>query len=137
MGDDKIKIFLFAGLLFMAWGGYKASTAIYTSISWNETRGTIVDFERNTWSCGKGVSECYSIVVGYHVNQDYFTVTGDKNYRDQPRKLHGKEVIVYYSPDDPHQAILGGEFSPLNISILKFLIGCVLIIIYWFIKKRA
>lgn len=134
--ENKFKMFFIGALLFTLWGVYKIGLATYTSIAWINTQGVIVDFDRNTWSCGKGVSECYSLIVGYHANNDYFTITGDKKFRNQPRELHGETVSVYYSPDNPQQAVLGGEYGPLRYGIISFLVGLVMLLISWFFSKR-
>ncbi len=52
--------------------------ATYYSINWDKTEGVVVDFERHTMACGKGVGECYSLLVAYHVGNNYFVSNGSE-----------------------------------------------------------
>lgn len=111
--------------------------ASYTAITWNKAEGIIVDFERNTWSCGKGVGECYSLIAGYHADKDYYTVTSDKKFNyNKPKYLLDKKVIIYYSPVNPAEATFGGEYGPMNGGIILFLVGIVIFLVLWFMHKR-
>lgn len=119
------------------WGGYNVGKASWTALTWEKAEGTIVDFEHNTWSCGKGVSQCYSLIAGYHVGKDYYTAVSDRRYNNNmPRHPGGKQVVIYYSARNPSEAIFGGEYGP-NGGIFALLIGGAILGWFWWSKKSV
>ena len=137
MNPTNIKVIFIGAIIFVLWGGYKIAMASYTAMTWEKTEGTIVDFERNTWTCGKGVSECYNLIAGYHAGNDYYTVLSDKKYsRHKPSHLLDAKVVIYYSPLNPAEAVLGGEYGPMNGGIILFLIGLGVLLVFWFVRKK-
>ncbi|MBM2830352.1 MAG: hypothetical protein HW411_1142 [Gammaproteobacteria bacterium] len=137
MSPTNIKVIFLAAIVFVLWGGYKIAKVSYTAIVWQKTEGTIVDLERNTWSCGKGVSKCFSPIAGYHANNDYFTVVSEKKFnRDEPKHLIGNKVVIYYSSANPAEAVLGGEYGPMSGGIIMFLLGTAILIGFWFAKIK-
>ena len=138
MDKNKITILLFLAILFVAWGGYKIARATYIAISWEKTQGTIVDFERNTWSCGKGVGTCYTLVAGYHAGNNYYTVMSEKKFNyNKPSHLLEKKIDIYYYPLNPAEATFGGEYGSMSGGIILFVVGMVLLVVFWFIRKKA
>ena len=137
MNPTNIKIIFFAAIIAVLWGGYEIVKSSYTAMTWEKTEGTIVDFERNTWSCGKGVSRCFTPIVGYHVRDNYYTTLAIKKFNNnEPKHLTGNKVVIYYSPLNPAEAVLGGEYGPMNRGILLFIIGSVVLLVFWFLRKR-
>lgn len=138
MTQANIKTIFWGAVFATLWGGYNIGKSVYTSFAWDKTEGIVVDYERNTWSCGKSVSECYSLVVGYHTaDKNYFTTTSKKKYNyDPPKHLLDKKVDVYYSPAVPSEAILGGSYGPMNYGIIIFLIGAIVLFIFWVRSKK-
>ncbi len=137
MTQDKVKVLLGLSLFFIAWGSYYISKSIYTSMAWNSTQGRIVDFVPHTFSCGKGVSKCFTLLIGYHVNQQYYTIESDKSFtRNAPKHLAGDEVTVYYPDDQPFAGIAGGEYGPGSGGQLLLLFGIVLFIVWIFARKQ-
>lgn len=97
----------------------------------------MVDFERHTMTCGKGVGECYSLLIGYHAGNDYFVTASNKKYsRNKPMHLAERKVAVYYSPDDTSEAILGGEYGPFNYGLYGILGGMVMMFVSWIAGKN-
>lgn len=137
MSPANIKAIFIAALIALVWGGYGIARATYTAISWEKTEGTFVDLEQSTWSCGKGVQRCFMPIAGYHANNDYFTVVSDKKFnRDEPKFLIGNKVDVYYNPNHPAEAVLGGDYGPMNKGIFMFIFGSVVLLIFWFMRKK-
>jgi hypothetical protein len=123
--------------VFCYGGGYDVSRATYYSISWDEAEGTVVDFERHVMTCGKGVGECYSLLVGYHAGNDYFVTNGNKTFsRDKPMHLLEKKVVVYYSPENASEVILGGEYGPFRNGVTAIFIGVFVLFLYWLVRNR-
>jgi hypothetical protein len=88
-------------------------------------------------SCGKGVGECYSLVVGYHAEDNYFTTNSIKKFsRNKPNHLCEQKVVVYYSPVDNGEAILGGEYVPYRNGLIIFFTGAVVLFLFWIFRKR-
>lgn len=137
ISSGNIKVIFIGAICFVLWGGYNIAKASYTAISWTKAEGTVVDFERHTWSCGKNIGECYSLIVGYYAGKDYYTINSDKKFNnDMPKHLTGSKIPVYYSPSIPSDALLGGSYGPMNKGIILFLVGCVVLFIFWVIKQR-
>ncbi len=138
MSQTNIRIVFIAAIVAVLWGGYEIAKATYTAMAWEKVEGTIVDLEHRTWSCGKGVRQCFVPIIGYHVSEEYYTVLAEKKFnRDEPKHLVGSKVDVYYSSHNPADATLGGEYGPMNHGILIFLIGTVVLIIFWFMRGRS
>jgi hypothetical protein len=136
VSSNNIKILFFGGICALFWGGYNVTMATLYSFNWNETEGTVVDFERHTMTCGKGVGECYSLLIGYHAGNDYFVTASNKKYsRNKPMHLAERKVAVYYSPDDTSEAILGGEYGPFNYGLYGILGGMVMMFVSWIAGK--
>ena len=120
------------------WGGYKVANAAYIATTWEKAEGTIVDLERHTWTCGKGVGECYSLVAGYHAGKDYFTVSSVKKYnRNKPMHMMDKNMTIYYSPANPSVAVFSGSHGPLGYGIGLFIGGLVVLLIFRVFRNRA
>lgn len=137
MSQSNIRVIFFGAIIAVIWGGYEILMTSYTAFTWGKTEGTIVDFERSVWSCGKGVSQCFRPIAGYHVRDNYYTVVAKKSFSNhEPNHLSGEKVVVYYSPLNPSEAYLGGQYGPLNHGIIIFLIGVVVLIIFWFVQKK-
>ncbi len=134
--QDKVKMLLILAIFFSTWGTYKVGKAAYIAIAWEKTEGVVVDLPRHTWRCGKGSSECYTINVGFKVNEEFFTVDSDKIYPDPPEQFRNKKVTVYYSADDPWQAALGGTYGSTDGGIIFLLAGSVMFIIWIFAKPK-
>jgi hypothetical protein len=134
---SNIKVIFIGAICFVLWGGYNIGKASYTALSWAKTEGTVVDFEHNTWSCGKGVGTCYQLIVGYYAGKTYYTVNSDKKFNhDMPTHLQDTKVTVYYSPANPAEAVLGGSYGPMNYGIILFLIGVIVLFIFWVKRER-
>ncbi len=134
---QNIKIIFIGAICAVLWGGYNLARASFYSINWNEAEGTIVDFERHVMTCGKGVGECYSLIVGYHAGDNYFVTDSVKKFsHNQPRHLLDQKVVVYYSPDNNAEAILGGEYGPYRYGLIIFFIGIVVLFLFWIFRKR-
>ena len=137
MSPANVKTVFYAAIFAVLWGGYNIAKSVYTYTAWEEVQGTVVDFERNTWSCGKSVGECYSLMVGYHAGKDYFTTFSKKKYNyDPPTHLMDEKISVYYSPGNPSEAILGDGYGPMNYGIIIFLIGTLVLFIFCFINNN-
>lgn len=137
MNPTNMKVLFFGAIIMVLWGGYKISKASYTALAWDKVDGTIVDMERSTWSCGKGVSRCFTPIAGYHVRDNYYTLLADKKFNNtEPKHLVGSKVAVYYSPLNPADAVLGGEYGPMNGGIIIFLLGAVILAVFWFVHRR-
>ncbi len=137
MSPANIKVVFIGAICFVIWGGYNIAKVVYTSANWEKTEGIIVDIERHSMSCGKGVGECYSLIVGYHANKNYFTVNSKKKFnRDKPTHLLEESVEVYYSPSDPSDSIISGKYGPQNYGIILFLIGSVVLFVFWVKRKK-
>lgn len=137
MSPGNIKVVFIGAICFVLWGGYNIGKASYIAVTWTKTEGTVVDFERYTWKCGKLSSECYTLIVGYQADKASFTVTSDKKFNsNKPVHFLKNKVPVYYSPSNPVDAILGGSYGPLGNGVILFLVGCVVLIILWVIRKR-
>jgi hypothetical protein len=134
---QNIKVLFIGAICAVLWGGYTLSNAVYYSVNWTETQGTVVDFERHVMTCGKGVSECYSLLVGYHAGDEYYVTDSVKKFsRNQSRHLLDQKVVVYYSPDNNAEAILVGEYGPYRYGLIIFLIGAVVLFLFWMFRKR-
>ena len=137
MNPTNVKVVFIAAIAAVLWGGYEIVKTTYTAFAWEKTEGTIVDFEHNVWSCGKGISRCFTPIAGYHVRDNYYTVLARKNYNhNEPKHLSGNKVVVYYSPLDPADAHLGGEYGPMNHGIIIFIIGIIVLLIFWFMREK-
>jgi hypothetical protein len=66
--SQNIKMLFIGGICGLIWGGYNVAMATYYSFNWHKTQGIVVDFERHSMTCGQGVGECYSLLVGYHTD---------------------------------------------------------------------
>lgn len=136
--NQNMAILFITAIALVAWGGYKVANATYIASTWEKTKGTIVDMERHTWACGKGVSECYSLIAGYHAGKDYFTVSSVKKFsRDKPVQMMDKMMTIYYSPTNPSEAVFSGSYGPLGYGIALFIGGLVALLILWVFRKHA
>jgi hypothetical protein len=137
MSPTNVKVVFIGAIAFVLWGGYSIAKASYTAIAWNKTEGTIVDLERNVWTCGKGVSECYNLIAGYHARNNYYTVLSDKKFsRNKPSHLLDTKVVIYYDPLNPAEAVLGGEYGPMSGGIILFIVGLIVLLIFWYFWKK-
>ena len=137
MNPANIKIVFIAAIGFVLWGGYRVAESAYIAMTWDKTEGKVSGFERHVMSCGKGVGECYSLVVSYAVNGRTYTTGSVKKYdRSKPSRLLNTAAVVYYSPVNPQDAILGGAYGPLRYGIWLFIIGSVVLLVFWVVKKR-
>lgn len=134
--QDKVKMLLILAIVFSVWGTYKTGKAAYVAMAWEKTEGTVVDTPRHTWRCGKGVSECYTINVGYYANNNFITIDSDKTFSDEPRHLLDKKVTVYYSSTDPYNAALGGEYGSMNGGIIFIFVGIFMFFAWLFMRKE-
>lgn len=137
---DKSKLFtlLLVAFFFVAWGGYKVAKASYIAVTWEKTQGTIVDFEKNTWTCGKGVGTCYTLIAGYHAGKNFYTTPSDKKFNyNKPTHLMHNKVDIYYDPHNPADATFAGEYGSINGGIILVLVGIALLIIFWFLNKKT
>ena len=138
ISPTNIKIIFVMAIVAVCWGAYNMARAAYTAISWEKTEGTVVDFERNVWSCGKGVSECYELVVGYHVRGNYYTVLSTRRYNgSKPSHMSGRRLELYYSPANPREAILAGSYGPMEGGLIIFLFGAAVLAVFWFRREKA
>lgn len=136
MPKDKVKLLLLISLLFICWGGYNVSKAIYTSLAWEKTNGIVVDILQHTFSCGKGVSRCYTLLAGFHVNKDYYTVESDSKYsHNEPKHLNGIKVDVYYPQGQPESAIMGGDYGPGDGGTNLLFVGLIMLVIWFFMRN--
>ncbi len=138
MSPANIKVIFIGAVCFVLWGGYNIAKSSYTAFTWTKTEGTVVDFERNVWSCGKGIGECYTLIVGYQVGGNSFTANSNTKFNHiEPTYLLKQKFDVYYSSGNPANAILGGSYGPMRHGIWLFIIGCVVLFIFWLKRKRA
>ena len=136
MNQTNLAVMFIAAICATLWGGYKISKASYTALAWEKTEGTVIDFERKTWTCGKGVSECYDIIVGYHAGENNYTIHSDTSVsRNKPTQLLNTSITVYYKPTNPSEAVLTGKYGTLGHGITVFILGIVFLIISWFVRK--
>ena len=134
---ENIKVIFIGAIVATLWGGYNIAKSIYVSFTWEQTQGVVVDFEKNVWSCGKNIGECYELIVGYHAGKDYFTVNSKKKFNyDPPKHLMHEKVTVYYTPENPAEAILGDGYGPMNYGKILFFIGIGVLFIFWIVRKR-
>lgn len=133
--QDKIKMLLFVAIVLTAMGIYKTGKATYVALAWEKTEGTVVDTPRHTWRCGKGVSECYTINVGFYANNNFITVDSEKTFTNAPGHLLDEKVTVYYSAEDPFNAELGGEYGSKTAGIIFLIVGILLFFAWKFMKK--
>ena len=137
MSSTNIKVVFIAAIGMVLWGGYSVVNSTYIALTWDKVEGTVIDFERHTWSCGKGIGECYALVVGYEANGQAFTTTSVKKYsRSKPSQLLKSPATVYYSSLNPGEAILGGAYGPMRKGIWLLIIGTVILVVFWVVKKR-
>ena len=135
---QNIAILFIGSIAMIAWGGYKVANAAYIATTWDKAEGTIVDLERHTWKCGKGVGECYTLVAGYHAGKDYFTVSSNKKYnRNKPEHMLDKKMTIYYSPINPTEAVFSGSHGPLGYGLGLFIGGLVLLFVSWIARNSA
>lgn len=139
MNPANIKIVFIAAICFVLWGGYNVAKSSYVAITWTKAEGTVVDFEKNVWSCGKGIGECYNLIVGYHdSHKNYYTVNSKKNFNyDPPKHLMDQKIDVYYRPSKPAESVLGSGYGPMQYGTIMFLLGCVILFIFWVVKKKS
>jgi len=134
---ENIKVIFVGAIIAVLLGSYYISKSIYTSIAWTKTEGIVIDFERHSMTCGKSVGECYTLIVGYHVDNKYYTATSKKKFsRNKPTHLLDEKLGLYYSPENPSKAILSGAYGPKNYGVILFLIGTVVLFIFWIVRKR-
>ena len=137
MNSSNIKILFIGAICLALFGGYSVARASYIAMTWNEADGEVIDFEKHTFSCGKGVGECYGIIVGYLANGQAFTASSVKKFNNsKPSHLLHNKITVYYSPDNPGEAILGGEFGPMRNGMWLFIFGSVVLVIFWVVWKK-
>ena len=127
---------LFLAIFLTALGSYKVGKAAYITIAWEKTEGTVVDTPRHTWRCGRGVSECYTINVGYYANKNFLTIDSEKTFSDAPRHLLDDKVTVYYSSSDPYNAALGGQYGSMSGGIIFFIFGILMLFAWLFMRKN-
>ena len=138
MGSTKMKVLFVCAIGLVLYGGYSVTRAAYLTFSWNETEGEVVDFERDTFSCGKGVNQCYALVVSYMAGDHAYRTTSVRKFDYMaPVELLNSGVTVYYSPANPADAILGGAYGPMRYGIWLFLFGVVMLVILWVVKKKS
>ena len=136
MNKTNIKILFVAAILAIIYGSYTIAKTVYVKTAWDEVEGVVVGFERNTWSCGKGIGECYSLVIGYKVNNKTFSINSDKKWNyDPPEHLLKDKVSIYYSPSNPNEAIVGSGFGTNGFFLILF--GSIVLIFFWFARKRG
>ncbi len=137
MPKENIKVVFFGAIIAVILGGYYISKSIYTSVAWTKSEGIVIDFERHSMTCGKGVGECYSLIVGYPVDKNHYTVTSKSKFsHDKPDHLLDKKLKLHYSPNNPADAVLSGAYGPKNYGIILFLVGAVVLFIFWVVRKR-
>lgn len=137
MSSINIKVVFVGAICFVLWGGYNIAKASYTAINWEKAEGTVIDFERNTWSCGKNIGKCFALIVGYNTDKGSFTVISDKKFNyTKPTHLLKDTVVVYYSPTNHADATLGGSYGPMGRGIIVLIVGLVVLFIYWVVSKR-
>lgn len=133
-----IRIIFLAAAAAVIWGGYNICKVSYIALAWSRTEGVVVDFNRSVWSCGKGISECYALIAGYHVGDDYYTAISDRRFNNsRPAHLSGEKVVIYYSPSNPAEAVFGGDYGPKNGGITIFLIGAAVLTYFRWSKKNV
>ena len=131
-------IFLAAVAAAVIWGGYNVCKVSYVALAWNKTEGVVVDFDCSVWSCGKGIPECYSLIAGYHVGNEYFTAISDRRFNNnRPAHLSGEKVVIYYSPSNPAEAVFGGDYGPMKGGATIFLIGAAVLAWFWWSKRSV
>lgn len=137
MSSTNAKIIFVMAIGMVLWGGFNFAKAGYTSFAWTKTEGKVIDFEHNVWSCGKGVGECYSLIIGYKAGNKPLTVISKKKFNyDKPTHLLNKQVTVYYSPSNPADAVISGSYGSGQYGVILFLIGVVILFVFWIINKR-
>ena len=134
--QDKVKMLLILAVVFSIMGIYKVGKSAYVAMAWEKTEGTVVDTPRHTWRCGKGISECYTINVGYYANKHFLTIDSEKTFSDAPRHLLDEKVTVYYSANEPHKAMLGGSYGSKSGGIIALIVGTLMFIIWIFVKPK-
>ena len=137
MNSSNLKVLFVAAIGFVLWGGYRVADSAYITMTWDRADGKVTGFERHVMSCGKGVGECYSLVVSYQVNGRGYSTGSVKKYdRSKPSRLLNTPAVVYYAPGNPGQAILGGAYGPMRYGIWLLLIGCAILFGFWVAKRR-
>ena len=136
MPRDKVKIVLMLAVVFSCMGIYNAGKAAYTAISWTKTMGVISDFQLHNFSCGRQ-SKCFTLIVAYKVGDQIYRVNSNEKFSDRPLHLEGRDAVVYYSPGNPSQATLGGEYGPLDHGLIGLGFGFLMFIVYWFVRPRG
>ena len=137
MSSTNVKIIFVAAIGMVLWGGFNFAKATYTSFAWTKADGKVIDFEHNVWSCGKGVGECYSLIIDYAAGNKHFTITSKKKFNyDKPTHLLNEKVTVYYSPNNPGEAVISGSYGTGQYGAILFLIGLVILFVFWVINKR-
>ena len=135
MTKDHAQMLLVLGIGLLLFGIYKSSHTVYSSMMWQKTEGVVVDTVLYNFKCGKQ-SQCYTLKVGFKVNNEIYSVQSDKKYgRDRPTHMNGKKLEVLYSAADPNQARLTGEFGPGNHGPMFFLMGIIFLIIAFYGNK--
>lgn len=136
MTNDKVKMVFMLSIVFFLWGSYEVGKSAYATLFWEKTDGFITDFERHSLSCGRGSSECYSLIVGFRVNDRHYYTNSREKFKDRPQRLEGQKVKVYYSASNPEKAVLGGAYSPADTGIIILIMSFVFFMVYFFSRQR-
>jgi hypothetical protein len=76
------------------------------------------------------------LIVGYYVGGDNYTVNSNKVFNDNPpTHLMNEKIDVYYYPLTPAESVLGGSYGEKNYGITLFIIGLVVLFIFWLFRK--
>ncbi|MGB1800752.1 MAG: hypothetical protein ACPHLK_07995 [Gammaproteobacteria bacterium] len=133
---DKVKMLLILAIVFSAMGIYNVGKAAYVAMTWNKTEGTVVDTPQHTWRCGKGISECYTINVGFYANNNFITIDSEKTFSDAPRHLLDKKVSVYFPTADPHKAVLAGTYGSQSGGFIALFAGALMFAIWLVMRQK-
>lgn len=138
MAKSNLTVIFIGAIFALVYGGYKVANAAYIATTWEKAEGTIVDLERHTWTCGKGVSECYSLIAGYYAGKDYFTVSSKKKFsRNKPMHMMDKKMTIYYLPNNPSEAVFSGSYGPMGYGLGLLILGVVFLLLFWIISKKS
>ena len=132
------KLVIFVGAIaFVLWGGYNIIKASYVAAAWNDTEGVVTGFEKYTFSCGRGVGNCFELVVAYEVNGKRFTVNSEEKFDNRaPVHLKNEIITVYYNPANPYDAALA-NYGPGSYGTILFVIGILVLFLFWLFREKV
>ncbi len=102
------------------------------TLTWDETSGVVRSSRVETSNSSAGIKYSFAVTYGYevegerYVGQRYRVSSMTSSDKKRPQALAdahpvGREVIVYYAPDQPERSVLERGISPMTWALFLFL----------------